>query len=163
MIASVTMNFINIAKVVLLSLIPSFEGRYALLVGIAYGLDPLTSFAAASVGITILALTLPNILVYIDDLAKALGKHRWSTLSRISELYLRYVGSVRRRVRKYVDRYGALGLVIFVAVPLPATGVWTGSLGAYILGMNRKKAMISLLVGGIASNLVTLTAVVLLT
>ena len=156
-------NLINIAKVVLLSLIPSFEGRYALLVGIASGLDPLISFAAASAGITVLALVLPNILAYIDEVARALGKSRYNILSKASELYLRYVGNVRRRVRRYVDKYGALGLIMFVAVPLPATGVWTGSLGAYILGMSKKRAMISLLIGGIASNIITFTVAVLLT
>jgi len=152
----------NIAKVVLLSLIPSFEGRYALLVGIASGLDPVTSFAAASVGITVLALVLPNILAYIDEVARVLERSGYSILSKVSKLYLRYVGSVRRRVRKFVDKYGALGLIIFVAVPLPATGVWTGSLGAYVLGMSKKRAMISLLIGGIASNLITFTAAILL-
>ncbi|MCD6428498.1 MAG: COG2426 family protein [Desulfurococcales archaeon] len=155
-------DLINIAKVVFLSLIPSFEGRYALLVGIASGLDPLTSFAAASVGITVLALVLPNILAYIDEVARALGESGYDVLSKVSELYLRYVGSVRRRVRKYIDKYGALGLIVFVAIPLPATGVWTGSLGAYILGMSKKRAMISLLIGGIASNLITLAAAALL-
>jgi len=150
-------------KVLILSLLPMFEGRYALLVGIATGLDPLISFAIASIGVLLLATILPNALAFIDDVAKATGKSKYVLLSKSSKLYLRYVSNVRHRVRKYVDKYGAAGLIIFVAIPLPATGVWTGALGAYLLGMDKTKTMISLLIGGLISNLLTLAAATILT
>ena len=104
---------------------------------------------------------MPSALTFIDDLARAAWNSKYTLISKFSGLYLRYVSSVRRRVHKYVDRYGTVGLILFVAIPLPATGVWTGALGAYLLGMNRWKTMISLLVGGLISNIVTLVAAVI--
>jgi len=151
----------SVLKILLLSLLPTFEGRYALLIGIAVGLDPLTSFTIASTGVAILAVVLPSVLTFIDDLARAVWNSKYTLISKFSGLYLRYVSSVRRRVHKYVDRYGTIGLILFVAVPLPATGVWTGALGAYLLGMSKWRTVISLLVGGLISNTITLVAAVI--
>ncbi|MCD6278579.1 MAG: COG2426 family protein [Desulfurococcales archaeon] len=161
MTATIELSITLVLKILLLSLLPTFEGRYALLIGIAVGLDPLTSFIIASAGVVILAVVLPSALTFIDDLARAAWNSKYTLISKFSGLYLRYVSSVRRRVHKYVDRYGTVGLILFVAIPLPATGVWTGALGAYLLGMNRWKTMISLLVGGLISNIVTLVAAVI--
>ena len=161
MTATIELSITLVLKILLLSLLPTFEGRYALLIGIAVGLDPLTSFIIASAGVVVLAVVLPSALTFIDDLARAAWNSKYTLISKFSGLYLRYVSSVRRRVHKYVDRYGTVGLILFVAIPLPATGVWTGALGAYLLGMNRWRTMISLLVGGLISNIVTLVAAVI--
>ena len=49
--------------------------------------------------------------------------------------------------REQIDKYGYLGLIIFVGIPLPGTGAWTGALLAIMLGMNRKKSFICILLG----------------
>ena len=46
-----------------------------------------------------------------------------------------------------VELYGYWGLLIFVAIPLPVTGAWTGTLGAWVLGMDKKKAILAILGG----------------
>jgi uncharacterized membrane protein len=51
------------------------------------------------------------------------------------------------RKKGIVEKYGYIGLLIFVAVPLPASGAWTGCLIATLLKMNRIKATISILIG----------------
>ena len=45
------------------------------------------------------------------------------------------------------DKYGYWGLAIFVSIPLPFTGAWTGALGAWILGMDRKRSMLVVAAG----------------
>ena len=60
---------------------------------------------------------------------------------------------------RYVEKWGVLGLVIFVAIPLPMTGVWTGGLVAFLLGYCRYKAMLSLGLGGVLSITITLALV----
>ena len=49
--------------------------------------------------------------------------------------------------REQIDKYGYLGLILFVGIPLPGTGAWTGSLIAVVLGMDRKKSFICILLG----------------
>ncbi len=141
--------------VYLLSLIPSFEGRYALLAGVGIGLSPELSLLAASLGVLTLSLAIPLALPLLDELMTSLVESGHGSLRGAAALYLRYVRSVRERSRKYVRRYGVLGLIIFVAIPLPGTGVWTGSLAAYLIGMDRKSSITSLAVGGLLSNTIT--------
>ena len=57
------------------------------------------------------------------------------------------VMAIRKKVSGYVDRYGFLGLVLFVAVPLPGSGLYTGTLGAIVLGLEDKKTIPALYVG----------------
>ena len=66
----------------------------------------------------------------------------------------------RRRVKDKVEKYGALGLILFVAIPLPVTGAWTGAFGAYIFDIDFKKAMASIIAGVlIAGIIVTLITI----
>jgi uncharacterized membrane protein len=46
-----------------------------------------------------------------------------------------------------IEKYGFWGLAIFVGVPLPGTGAWSGSLIAALLDMDLKKASLSILIG----------------
>ena len=146
---------LKILWIYVLSLTPGLEGRYALIVSRFIGLDLGTSFLIASLGVITLSLTLPTLLPLIDKLMLKLAK-RGKLLSNFALLYLKYLEDVRRRSSKYIERWGIPGLIIFVSIPLPATGIWTGSLAAYILGMRRRETIISLFVGGIMSNLITL-------
>jgi uncharacterized membrane protein len=69
---------------------------------------------------------------------------------------------IDRRTEKQqqtVNKYGFIGLTIFVAVPLPMTGVWTGAAVAYLLGIRKRYAFFALLLGVmLAGALVTLVA-----
>jgi len=139
----------------LLSLIPSFEGRYAIVVGGVIKLNPFLSLITATLGITTLSIILPYSLPLIDNIALKLMGSRSRILRSSANLYMRYVSRIRRKSEKYIRKYGYPGLILFVAVPLPGTGVWTGSLAAYIFGMNRKGTIISLFIGGLLSNIIT--------
>jgi uncharacterized membrane protein len=46
-----------------------------------------------------------------------------------------------------IEKYERVGLVLFVAIPLPITGAWTGSIAAVLLGMSFKKAILSIFLG----------------
>ena len=62
----------------------------------------------------------------------------------------------RTNVEKYVDRWGTLGLALFIGVPLPGSGVYSGALGAYLLGFGFAQYMIAATLGVIiAGSLVT--------
>jgi uncharacterized membrane protein len=67
------------------------------------------------------------------------------------------------KIEKKVEKYGYLGLTIFVAIPLPITGAYTGVLGAWILGMKPKKVFLCVLLGVIISGIIVSTAYYLVT
>jgi len=53
----------------------------------------------------------------------------------------------RHRFNGHYEKYGMLGLVLFVAIPLPVTGAWTGALAAWLFGLPPKKSLIYIFVG----------------
>ncbi|NOY82101.1 MAG: small multi-drug export protein [Kiritimatiellaeota bacterium] len=53
----------------------------------------------------------------------------------------------RARLKPYVDRYGTLGVAVFIGVPLPGSGVYTGALGAFLLGVDRRKFAVANVLG----------------
>ena len=53
-----------------------------------------------------------------------------------------------------VERYGYLGIMLFVAIPLPITGAWTGTLGAWILGMDRRKSILAVAAGVVIAGVI---------
>ena len=73
----------------------------------------------------------------------------YQQLSRIAILdraFNRFFGHVRRR-GAIIERYERIGLALFVAVPLPVTGAWTGAIAAVIFGLGFRRAFISILAG----------------
>ncbi|WP_297551250.1 COG2426 family protein [Thermococcus sp.] len=143
----------GIVEVFLLSLVPTFEGRYAIVYGIGKGYPLWETLLSASLGVLTLSLLLPALLPYIDRLMLWLEK---TPLRRIAHLYLYYVERVRKKAHPYVEKWGFIGLTIFVAIPLPGTGIWTGALAAYLLGIERRQTVPALILGGLLSMAITL-------
>lgn len=64
-----------------------------------------------------------------------------------------------RRRGRIIEKYKALGLAIFVGIPLPGTGAWTGALGAFLFGIRFKWALLAITIGiFMAGVIVTLAA-----
>ncbi|WP_062662810.1 COG2426 family protein [Aeropyrum camini] len=70
-------------------------------------------------------------------------------------LYLALRSSAARRAGGYVERYGWAGLILFIAIPLPATGMYSGALAAALLGIRDPRLLASLLAGGYLSLAIT--------
>ena len=56
--------------------------------------------------------------------------------------------------REQLDKYGYLGLLLFVGIPLPGTGAWTGCFLASLLGMNKKKSAIAAMLGVLMAGII---------
>jgi uncharacterized membrane protein len=81
-------------------------------------------------------------------------RHKWAWFQRF---YDRQVARVQRKIHKQVERYGEWGVAIFIGVPLPGTGVISGAIASYALGLDRKKYYIASILGVlIAATAVTL-------
>ena len=72
----------------------------------------------------------------------------------IKEIYNRIVARTQRRVQPYVEKYGTIGVGLFIAIPLPGSGVWTGALAAYLMGMRFKKFALADAIGVIIAGVV---------
>lgn len=53
----------------------------------------------------------------------------------------------QRKLKPYVDRYGEIGVGLFIGIPLPGSGVYTGALGAFVLGLDRRKFLVANVIG----------------
>lgn len=147
----------NVLWLFVLSLFPGFEGRYVVLVAPLFGFSVWEGFAIAVIGVLVLGFVLGFSIGFLDNIARAMFSCRYGLLRRVAGLYIRYLERVRGRAKGFVERYGVIGLSLFVAVPLPLTGVWTGALAGYVFGFPRRKLILSLIVGGVLSNLITLS------
>jgi len=130
---------------ILLALLPVSELRGAIPWAVAQGM-PL--WEAALLATAANALVAPLAWLFLET------AHR--TLSRVgfyARLFDRVVARARTKVHAPVQRFGPLGLLVFVAVPLPATGAWTGALGAWVLGLPRGRALLAITGGVVISAL----------
>lgn len=124
---------------VLVSMIPVVELRGGIPFGVTAGLPVWAAFIAAVVGNLI---PVPFIIVYIRRIFQWM-RRRIPRLNRMVDALERKAHLKGQRVTKY--KY--LGLMLFVAIPLPGTGAWTGSLAAAFLDMPLRKAIPSVVVG----------------
>ena len=125
---------------VLVSMIPIVELRGAIPFGVAtLGLPYGAAFVAAIIGNMI---PVPFIVVYIRRIFLWMRRH----LPRLNSLVDRMEKKAHLKGQK-VTRYKYLGLMIFVAIPLPGTGAWTGALAAAFLDMPLRKALPSIFAG----------------
>lgn len=132
-----------------ISMLPIVELRAGLPYGIALGLDYPLALTAALVGNMI---PVPFIVVYIRRIFVWLRAHFEKMDSFITKLEKK-----AHLKGETVRKYGPLGLLIFVAIPLPGTGAWTGALIAALLDMRLKSAVPSIFLGVcIAATIMTL-------
>ncbi|MBU2576804.1 MAG: small multi-drug export protein [Nanoarchaeota archaeon] len=96
------------------------------------------------------------IFMFFDLLHEVFMRMRW---------YQKFVGKVLARLQKRVDRvkermdrWGYFALILFVGIPLPITGAWSGSLIAWALGLNRWKSFLAISAGVVIAGLLVLFA-----
>ena len=81
----------------------------------------------------------------------------------ITKVWDNYVAKTQQKIQKGVDKYGKWALAIFIGIPLPGSGVYTGALAAYLIGLRFKKFMVANVIGviiaGIAVTVICLTGV----
>lgn len=83
---------------------------------------------------------------------------RWLSRWRIFDRFFTWLFErTRTRAGSHIQKYRALGLAAFVAVPLPVTGAWTGSAAAFVFGIPRRLALPSIFLGVcVAGGIITL-------
>ncbi|MFH1654855.1 MAG: small multi-drug export protein [Pseudomonadota bacterium] len=73
------------------------------------------------------------------------------------KFWKRRVEKTQRKIHQYVERWGMIGVALFIAVPLPGSGSYSGAIGAYLIGMSYRRFILANCIGvTIAGILVTL-------
>ena len=136
-----------------LTLLPIAELRGGLPFALARGIPWAAAYPYC---VIINALVAPIAYLFLDTFHKLL--YQWGFYARIFD---KLVERARQKLTAKVERYGFWGVAIFVGIPLPITGAWTGTLGAWVLGLSRRRTMLAVLVGVTISGLIV-SAIVLL-
>lgn len=129
----------------IISLMPILELRGGLL---AASLLHVEFIRAAVICIVGNVLPIPFVLLFLEKILELFGK--WNVTKKIVTWLEKKVDSKREQI----DKYGYWGLVLFVGIPLPGTGAWTGSLLAVMLGLDKKKSFACILLGVILAAII---------
>lgn len=128
------------------AMLPVLELRGAIPIGTAAGLDPRVVFITAIIGNLV---PVPFIIIFI--------RRVFAWMRGKSEFFDRIVTRMEEKAAKNaqkVYRYENIGLFLLVAIPLPGTGAWTGSLVAAFLDMRLKRCIVPIFLGVLAAGII---------
>ena len=131
--------------VFIISLMPILELRGGLLAARIIDLDPVSSYIVAVIGNVI---PIPFILWFMGAILKWMKKRK--RLKKVAN----WIDKKVEKNREKIERFGFWGLVLFVGIPLPGTGAWTGCLVASVLEMDKKKSFIAAMIGVFMASLI---------
>ena len=129
----------------IISMIPVIELRGAIPIGVGLGLTHIEAMAISVIGNM---LPVPFIILFIRPIFKWMTKHS-ERLGRLAQkLEAKAEGKWDR-----IHRFQFFALTLFVAIPLPGTGAWSGALIAAVMNMRLRNALPSILLGVIIAGI----------
>ncbi|MDP8217090.1 MAG: small multi-drug export protein [Candidatus Kaelpia imicola] len=135
----------NIVWVILVAAAPVLELRGAIPLAIKMGLDPYEVFLFSVIGNI---LPVPILLFVFSPITKKLR-----TLSFFSKFF-NWLEERTKRKTTLIEKYEFIGLILFVAIPFPTTGAWTGSFAASIFKMRFTRAFLAITLGVIIAAII---------
>ncbi|MBN2536277.1 MAG: small multi-drug export protein [Spirochaetales bacterium] len=96
----------------------------------------------------------PLVYFFLSTIHKLLIK--WTAYQNFFE---KIVERTRKKIHDKVEKYGWLGITLFVAIPLPITGAYTGALGAWILGVSKLKTILAVTLGVFIAGVIVTTVI----
>jgi uncharacterized membrane protein len=133
----------------IISMTPLVELRLSLPLAIAhYNMPWQTAFIIAVIGNVI---PVPFILLFLNRLERWLRRFK-----RWDRFFDKLFDYTRKRATKTIKRYEVIGLWLYVAIPLPVTGAWTGALIAYVFDLNMRRSFCSITAGVLTAGLIVL-------
>ena len=133
--------------IVLLAALPVAELRLSIPIAIIeFNIEPVTALILSVIGNMIPVVPL---LLFLEPVSNFL--RRW----KMGDMFFTWL--FERTHRKHsanFEKYGSIGLAVFVGIPLPATGAWTGCAAAFIFGFKFKNAFLAILAGIIMAGII---------
>ena len=129
----------------IISLLPILELRGGLIAARILGVKFIKAFIICYIANI---LPVPFILLFINWIFNKMSK--WKPTKRIVD----WLRNKTLKKKEQIDKYGYFGLFLFVGIPLPGTGAWTGSLLAILLNLDKKKSFITIAIGVLAAGII---------
>ena len=126
--------------VFIISMMPILELRGGLIASALLKVNPVIGYIVSIVGNII---PVPFILLFINKILD------WMENSK-RKFFHNLASSIRKKANKHkgkIEKYGYYGLILFVGIPLPGTGAWTGCLVASLLNLDKKKSFLCTMIG----------------
>jgi uncharacterized membrane protein len=133
--------------VLIVSALPISELRGGLPLALAYKMHWFKALWLSVLGNSIIII--PTLLL-LESVSNYL--RRWKMWDR----FFTWLFNRTRRHSDSVEKYGAIGLAIFVAIPLPMTGAWSGCIAAYLFGIRFRYALPSIFLGVVGAGIIVL-------
>lgn len=134
----VSIPFVKEIVVFIISMCPILELRGGLIAAALLKLNPVVSYVICIIGNV---LPIPFILWFIAKMLK------WMRTKKGLSKFALWLDKKIEKNKGKIEKYGYWGLVLFVGIPLPGTGAWTGCLIAGALEMDRKRSFLAALLG----------------
>jgi uncharacterized membrane protein len=137
----------DLLVIMFLTLLPFLELRASIPYGVFQTSYPVwLVFLIAVISNIILA---PLAFVFFDKVI-----HWFLHINWVNKTYQKLIIKSQKKIHPKIEKYGFWGLVLFIAVPLPGSGVYSGALGANLLGFRYKEFMRAAIVGVILAGLI---------
>ena len=143
----VSIPFMKKVIVFVISMCPILELRGGLICASLLNMNPIMSYIICIIGNII---PIPFILLLMNKILKSFRNSKSKLLNKFASFLDKKVSSNKSKIEKY----GYLGLVLFVGIPLPGTGAWTGCMVASVLEMDKKKSFYAALLGVIIASII---------
>ncbi|MCD6483329.1 MAG: small multi-drug export protein [Candidatus Aenigmarchaeota archaeon] len=141
------MDFIDILKIIIISMSPFLELRGSIPYGIATGMNyPL---------VILISIVFNSLVFFPVYFGLEFFYHNFFSRFKIVR---RIIQRTKKKGSKYVERYKILGIAIFVAIPLPFSGAYSGSILAWLMSVDWKKAYLAVLMGVCGAALIVSSA-----
>jgi uncharacterized membrane protein len=135
--------------VLIIASLPIAELRGSIPAGLAMGLSPLKTFLLSLLGNS---LPIIPVLLLLEPVS------RWLMHFKPWKRFFDWLFTRTRARGDLIQKYEALGLMLFVAVPLPMTGAWTGCIAASIFRIKFKYAFPAIFLGVIIAGIIVMAA-----
>lgn len=132
----------------MVTFIPGLELRASIPLGILDGKIEFFNFVFQGFGlnwfVVFLTCLITNIIlgslvyIFLDRFV-----HYFLKFRLFAKYYYAKVNKTQSKIKPYVEKYGLFGIALFIGIPLPGSGSYTGALGAYLLGLNYRKFIIA--------------------
>jgi len=138
--------------IILYTMVPALELRFSIPYGVLWAQEPWW-------------LVLPVCIIANGLLGAPLwwvaktGHHFVEKVPWMKRLWDRFVERGRARIEPYVQRWGTLGLAMFIAVPFPGSGVYTGVTAAYVMGLRFRQVFLASWLGVIGAGMMVMLIV----
>ncbi len=145
--------FVDLLLAVLLSMSPFGEAKVGIPYGILNGVNKYVVFIFCILGNL---LIFPMMMFFLEKVNRYFIKWRFYKIAAV------YIGQRAKKASKSnIQKYGLIGLTIFVMLPLPGTGVYAGTIASYLFKFEKQKAFLANAIGIFFSSVIVWTATLL--